>query len=339
MSILPRPDRLVLGDAAVPVPPHLAAVVEARGALLVWRIDRDEALPDALIHDSAAALQWLPEIYGAGIADALASGDTHAARPAAPGAAAERTRLLAHLAWCTAWWPAGLAVPRLPAELLAAETAVLTAELEYLLDAPDAPDRALDAARGALVATGAADGALAAALRNLLEDYGIEPDESAAAGAAQADWALAAGGAGAGGGLTAATGTAEVAWAGVPAQTVAADGLATWSLVQRDGATVLRVAVPATGPGARPVARFGPDGLVVPLSFDGLAYTGETAATPGLLRLRTADRTLRVHDPRMTAEAPDPEPAAERAAVLAFAGARLAHPWTSAERSAAGGRP
>ncbi|KXP14274.1 hypothetical protein [Tsukamurella pseudospumae] len=336
MNLIVRGDHLESTEATpAPVPPHLAAVVEARGALLVWRIDRDEPLPDALIHDHAAALEWLPEVYGPMVTEGALSAAARLVRPAA-SAAVGAVRRLAHLAWCGAWWPAGLALPALSSDLLAAETAFRTAELEYLLDDPDAVEYALDGARHAVRAAEEADGVLAARLRDLLEDNGIA---AVAVDARQEDWALAAGhgAAGAPPGITVASGATPVAWAGVPAQTVAADAPATWELVQHEGAQVLRIAVPAVGRGARLIARFGPEPVTVTAEYDGLAYRGETPAPPALLRLRAEERVLRVHDARMASAAPDPEPADERAAVLAFAATRLADPWTAAERVAGGG--
>lgn len=335
MNLFPRVDHLTLADSDSDLyPPHLTALLEARGALLRWRIDRDESLPDALIHDPSAALEWLPDVYGPNVVDAVLH------RVSTTGRAAETdtgraARLLAHLDWSAAWWPAGRNVPALSTELIAAEAAVLTSSVEHLLDDPDAVENALLAARHTLSAVTTLAPALAAAIRDLADDNGIELASVAIAESVRADWALAAGSAPGGSAIDVAAGSADVAWSGFPAQTVAADGAASWALVQRGGALTLRVTAPAVAPGAEPVARFGPDGLVVPLTYTGQAYTGEVPGTVELLRLRDAERTLRVHDPRMAGEAPTPEPAAERAAVLAFAAARLSDPWSLAERDAA----
>lgn len=345
--------------------PFVTALVEARGAHLSWGVTSGDRFPDAEISDALSAEAWLDQIYGPQIADAVRAG---AVRAGATGPIVlalpedtelvDTTRRLAHATWARAWWPAGTSVPALDLALLAAETAVLTNDLEHLLDDDEAVERALFDAEDALTALASVSGPLAAeaarmaeALTELADMYGVNLAQADVSALAHRDeWALAAGGRDFGqSGLEMARGTAQVRWADVPAQTIAADADAQWSLRQESGVTTLNVAVPVAPKSNRAVAtrsavvtaRFGPEsaGIDIELQHDGAAFAGTAEVPASVLFLPVSDRTLWVRDPLMALEPGAPESVDLRTRVRNLAVARLDLPIaTLAERTAGVGR-
>lgn len=326
------------------------ALIEARGALLSWDAVSDARFPDAEIHSPVEAAGWLPEIYGADIAAAVgAVAETTLPLP-------ENTELvdavhrLAALTWTRDWWPAGIRTPALDDVILSAELAVAAHGVEHLLDDEDAVERALLDAVDAPSALAAlpmrlhADAAtLRDALTDLAEDHGVALNPVVLIGAQE--WALAAGDrTRPESGIEIGHGIAPVRWADVPAQTVAADSDAKWSLRHAAGAPYLQVSVAAV---PRAVAsgsvdlwaRFGPTELDIdiPLHGDGVAFTGEVQVAASVALLSLDDRTLWVRD-RLLAPVPGPaETETDRDAVREFAVSRLGDPGAGlAERSAGG---
>ncbi|MGX1934290.1 hypothetical protein [Microbacterium resistens] len=349
------------GSVLPPAPPSATALVEGRGALLRWRID-GSATPTALVLHPGIAQEWLADVYGDEVAEAVRSvapADSPRTLPADEGPLRAELRRWAHLSWARSWWPAGLALPPLSAGLIDAERILLTAGLEHLLDDEDAVVRALADGRAALAALAAAPSpvsaesdALARTLVGLAEDYGVDLEAASAptpvvasagsAPRARDDWALAAGGATGAAGRAVASGTAAVPWAAVPAQTLHADADARWAILADAGTHTLRIEADAVAGGeAGPLrARFGPDprhspprGVEVVLRHDGERFAGEVPVSVETLILPVARRTLRIWDERMTPVPLDPEPAEVRDAVLRFAAARVADPWSLAERA------
>ncbi|THV21716.1 hypothetical protein [Glycomyces paridis] len=324
-------------------PPHpeRTALVEARGALLLWDVLDRSPHPAAEIHDLALAADWLWEVYGPyltyGFELGVTSFTTEEASPVLDAA-----RALAHLHWAEAWWPASheTGVPALAPGLLRAETAWRTSAVEHLLDDVEAVERALTGIDLAALTTlaghpilGAEARALAASVEGLAEDHGItlehEPQR------VQSDWALAAGGSESGD-LVLASGTDAVDWALMPQGLADAAAEATWTATMRAGTLTLAVTLPAA-PDARDLpltARIA--GLDLPLSLDGDTFTGDIEAPQGFMMLPAADRTLQVFAPGFALPAPsDPEAADRRAAILAFAAERLADPAASLTERAA----
>jgi hypothetical protein len=329
--------------------PYLTALVEAAGALLHWDATETVALPDADVDDLRAAADWLPEIYGQEVADAVVFG-ADATLPVGGGdpAVIDAVLRLGHLNWAQAWWPAGARISALDPALLAAESAVTAHIVEHLLDDDRAVERVLADAAEAPRAVAALPPAFAAETERLLttladlsEDHGVAlaPAEPAAV---REDWALAAGGVDSiSSGVEVASGRAAVRWSDVPAQTVDAGAEARWAIRQRAGAAVLRVEVPAVDSprAARSLtARFGPAelGVDVVLRRETTLFEGEAEVPASALFLPSSEQTLWVRDPVLSPEddgAPDPHDARER--VLSFAAARLLSPKaTLAERSA-----
>lgn len=372
---------VVSRDAPRPAEACETAVVEARGAMLTWTVtdptDGRRQMPDAAIFDVADASDWLPELYGAAAAEAIArvsaSGpgarelvllDDAATSNPATSQLGRDVLLLGHLAWASAWWPAGHTVPALSIELLRTEIALVTGRIDHLLDDDHATERALAAAhstRAALEAAGAhprlSDGArrLTAELTTLADTFGVElgadhapsgdtdsdigsaAAEHAPAASSRGDWALAAGGGSAmGDGLELARGSTPVRWADVPPQTIAADAETAWSLRQRGGSMLFAASVAAAPraafgrPDARPASlrsRFGAPGATVELelSFDGTGYAAAREVPPEVVLQTGVERRAQVWDARMAAEPGVLEDAAVRARVIAFAQQRLAH--------------
>ena len=335
--------------------PFRTAIVEARGGLLRWDPTDAVTVPDADVDDVDAAAVWLAEIYGPEVADAVSRG-TDATLPVGEGdpAVIDAVLRLGHLAWAGAWWPAGSRVPALDPALLAAETALTTHIVEHLLDDDQAVERALADAATAPAALAAVPSALAidadrmlSALSALAEDYGVVLDATPgrSISGAREEWALAAGGAHASrAGVEVASGSAPVRWTDVPAQTVAAESEARWTIRQHAGAAVLHVEVPAVDSphaGRSLVARFGPAelGTEVILERGSAMFHGEAEVPASALFLPAADRTLRVHDPLLSAEDDGaPEPLDQRERVLAFAASRLSSPDASLAERVAGAR-
>jgi hypothetical protein len=164
-------------------PPHSeqTALVEARGALLLWDALDRRAHPAAEIHDLDLAADWLWEIYGPEASNAILAGADRVAVEA-HSASLAAARQLAHLRWAEAWWPSSheAAVPALSIGMLRAEAAWHTAGVEHLLDDEEAVERALADVDLAAVAVlegdpllGPEARALAAGLAELAEDYGV----------------------------------------------------------------------------------------------------------------------------------------------------------------------
>jgi hypothetical protein len=328
--------------------PERAAIVEGRGALLLWDALDPRPHPAAEIHDPGLAADWLWDVYGREAADAVLDGaDAVTVDAASP--VLDAARALAHLRWAEAWWPSShaAAVPALSIGLLHTEAAWRTAALEHLLDDDEAVERALaDVDLDPLSALeddpllGAEARELAANLARLAEDYGVAL-RRAPLPASPEDFALAAGNRD-DDGLVLTRGSAPVDWSLVPQGLVDGAGEAEWALKQRDGAPVLAVAVPAApNPrGGALTARIGTADVELRLDPSSGTYTGETAAPQGFLMLRAEHRTLSVVAPGFsTGRAPtDPDAAARRAALIVFARERLAAPDAClAERAAARG--
>lgn len=329
-------------------PPHpeQTALVEARGALLLWDALDRRAHPAAEIHDLDLAADWLWEVYGPEASNAILAG---ADRVAAEGDSAvlAAARALAHLHWAEAWWPSSheAAVPALPLGLLRAEAAQRTAGIEHLLDDEEAIERALADVDPTEVAAFEADPvlgsevrALAAGIAELAEDCGVALRAEPARFAPQ-DWALAAGEQRPDD-LEVANGSAPVDWAFVPQGLVDASGEATWTLAHRSGVSMLTVAVPGA-PDARDTALVAAIGTAtIDLQRDEQTgmFTGEVETPQGFLMLPAADRVLRVHAPAFAtaSAATDPDAAARRTAIIEFARERLTAPdATLTERAAA----
>lgn len=322
------------------------AMIEARGALLSWDAVSAERFPDAEIHSPVEAAGWLAEIYGDDITQAVRTeADADFSLPE-DTELVDAARRLATLTWARDWWPAGSFTPALSTPLLAAEIAVAAHAVEHLLDDEDAVERAVRDATDAPAALAAVPAALRTdadalrdALAELAEDHAVELVPATTSSAAQ-DWALAAGGSGPlGAGTEIGHGTTPVRWGDVPAQTVAADGDAQWSLRHVGGVPHLQVWVAAVpGAAAELRARFGPEDLEidVPLQADGVAFTGDAPVAASVALLPLDQRVLWVRDPLL---APTPGPAEseiDRDAVREHAGRRLSDSEASIAERAAG---
>lgn len=348
LSILVEDDTAVITRAPAPasLPAFRTALVEARGALLRWDAASDARYPDAEIDDPIEASTWLAQVYGERIAAAVRAEDEISLLLPDDAELVEETHRLAWLTWARDWWPAGVYTPALSAPILAAETALAAHVLEHLLDDEDAVERALEDATDAPVALAAlhpafhADAAvLLDAIAALADDYGVEL--SPALPSAQAEeWALAAGSRSRDeDGIEIGHGTAPVRWADVPAQTVAADSDAHWSLRHVDGVAHLHVSVAAV-PGAHAElrARFGPEDLDidVPLSGDGTSFTGSAQVAASVALLPLEERTLWVRDPVLAALPGPAESEEDRDLVRERAVARLDLPDASLAERVAG---
>ncbi|GAA3893772.1 hypothetical protein GCM10022243_68290 [Saccharothrix violaceirubra] len=323
--------RIVRADHGITVgtpPPHpeRTALLEARGAVLTWDVLTGE--PSLVVHDPVAA-DWLWEVVGLDAADAILGAAAEV--DLVPGPLHERARTAAHLDWVGAWWPASptAGIAGVNPALLRAERAVAVNAVEHLLDDEDATGRALrgipplDTAGCRLSVDDLARQVLA-----LAEDYGVE---QAAAVPTRADFALAAGG-DPSTGVTVLSGVSETDWSTVPRGLLDATAPARWSVVREGGTSYLEVAVPSgPTPGPVPLARFGP--VEVPLERGALGwYTGRAAVAPTVLLLPPDRRVLSVSVPGYTAA---PEDSGRRAAIVAYARARMVLPSaTLTEREA-----
>lgn len=326
------------------------ALIEARGALLSWDAATDERFPDAEIHSPWEASGWLAEIYGDDIAAAVIAATVHSTDeqtlPLPEDAElVDAAHRLAWLTWATHWWPAGVYTPALSGPILAAEQVLATHAVAHLLDDDDAVERALRDAADApsalatIPAQFRADAAsLVDALAELADDHGVALNPAVLAD--PEDWALAAGTRTAPGhGIEIGHGTAPVRWADVPAQTVAADSDAQWSLRHVDGVPHLHISVAAV-PGATVElwARFGPAALDIdiPLSSDGAAFTGNAQVAASVALLPLDERTLWVRDPILAPTPAMTESEDDRDAVREYAVGRLDDPRASLAERAAG---
>jgi hypothetical protein len=309
---------ILVGDW--PPHPEQTALLETRGALLAWDVLSDNAVPAARVHNEAQAADWLWEIYGTAAAEILGGaaevtvtvdGDSHLR---------ETRRVLAQLGWVEAWWPASqtAGVPAVDQDLLLAERAVATSEVEHLLDDEDATERALSAA--------APVDAFAARLEELAEDYGVVLREAFAS--SQVDFALAAGGDRPGGdrsvGVTVLSGRHPVDWALVPSGVVDAAADAEWAVVRSQGSTYLEVAVPlVTRAQPNLAARFGQVDVQLDQADGFGRLTGRAPVPPTVLLLPPAQRVLTVYAPDFArpGQTADDSPA-RREAIIAYARSR-----------------
>lgn len=336
-----------LTDAAGAAPePFATALVEARGALLRWDVTGSARFPDAAISSPREAAGWLADVYGPEIAAAVAGGGTGTMPLSDDAELVDAARRLAHLGWAAAWWPAGVYTPALDPAVLAAEIVVATDAVSHLLDDEDALERTLADAGAALPALAlvpaplrAEADLLAERVHDLADDHGVElqPADTAIR---RDEWALAAGAEGASlVGIEIGHGSAPIRWADVPAQTVAADGEAEWSLRRVDGAVRLHLrvaAVPGADAGLR--ARFGPEelGIDLELAGDGAAFAASAEVPASLALLPLDDRTVWVRDERIAAVPGPPEDEDVRDRVREFAVGRLDDDSSSLAERAAG---
>jgi hypothetical protein len=318
---------ILVGDW--PPHPERTALLEARGALLAWDVLADDAVPAARVHDEAQAADWLWEIYGTAASEIL-GGATEATVPVdGDWRVRSASRVLAQLGWVEAWWPASqtAGIPAVDQDLLQAERAVATSEVEHLLDDEDATERALSAA--ALV------DAFAARLAELAENYGVVLREVVAP--SQVDFALAAG-TDRPAGVTVLSGTDPVDWALVPSGVVDAAADAEWAVVRSQGATYLEVAVPLVTR-ARPslAARFGQVDVRLDQTDGFGRLTGRAPVPPTVLLLPPAQRVLTVYAPDFAqpGQAEDGS-AARREAIIAYARSRAGLPTATVTERLAG---
>ncbi|GAB3595395.1 hypothetical protein [Microbacterium tumbae] len=336
-------------------PPFATALVEVRGGLLLWSVP-PQRFPDALVHSPVEAAAWLSEIYGDDVAAAVRGMPaTHGADagpdPIALPAGADlvdAVRGLALLVWARTWWPAGRRIPRLDPDVLAAEIVRASHAVDHLLDDEEATGRALADAIDAPAALAAlprslADEAetLARTVTELADDHGVALSDTVRLHGE--DWALAAGGAPAGAeGVEIGHGTGQVRWADVPAQTVAADAEARWSLQHSGGEMRLSVEADAVADapdaGTTLRARFGAEetGVDVLLTRSGALFSGSMPVPASLALLPLEQRTLWVRDPASAAFPGPAEPESIRRTVIDFAAARIADPGAGLAERAAG---
>jgi hypothetical protein len=327
MRIERNDTEILVGDW--PPHPEQTALLEARGALVAWDVLADDAVPAARVYDEAQAADWLWEIYGTAASEIL-SGAVEATVPA-DGDWQVRTagRALAQLGWVEAWWPASptAGIPAVDRDLLQAERAVATSEVEHLLDDEDATERALSAA--ALV------DAFAARLAELAENYGVVLREVVAP--SQVDFALAAGG-DRPAGVTVLSGTNPVDWALVPSGVVDAAADAEWTVVRSQGATYLEVAVPlVTRKQPSLVARFGQVDVQLDQTDGFGRLTGRAPVPPTVLLLPPSQRVLTVYAPDFAQPGQtDDDSTARREAIIAYARSRVGLPTATVTERLAG---
>ncbi|MEU5692853.1 hypothetical protein [Actinosynnema sp. NPDC020468] len=306
-----------------PAFPERTALLEADGALLAWDVLAGSPVPAVRVHDEARAADWLWEVYGAA-ADAVLAGEDVDVPEEGDRRVRDACRVAAHLSWARSWWPASASagVPALDPVLLHAERALAVAAVEHLLDDPDATARALAEVGPVAAATSDPEvDALVARLVEVAEDYGVVPDQVVPRRSA---FALAAGGS-AEAGLVVLSGQSSVDWNLVPQGVVDAAAPATWSVARRDGGTFLDVVVPAGPRGGVPLAaRFGDLDVVVDGVDDLGRLTGSAPAPATALLLPPDRRVLTVYAPGFAEPvAPEPDAAPRRAAVVAYALARV----------------
>jgi len=327
-----RASGLVVGDW--PARPEVTALLEGAGAVLAWDVLADDPVPAARIDDPARAAEWLWEIYGSAAEEILGGGTEVDVPAAGDWRVRAACRTVAQLDWAHAWWPASTTagVPALDPVVRQAERAVAVSTVEHLLDDQDAVSRAL----AEVVSFDTPDAELSERVAALAEDHGVVLSPVVPGRAA---YALAAG-AGSSAGTTVLTGSSIVDWTLVPAGVVDAAAAAEWSVVRRQGATVLEVAVaPGPAPGPRLAARF--DEIDVALDeIDGLGRLTGSAPVPATVLLLPPDRrVVTVYAPDFAAPtevtAPAPGAEASRAAIIAYARSRVgASTATVTERTA-----
>lgn len=225
----------VLGTPIGSAPP-LVEAVEARGALLEWELGAAETAPPAITLLDASEADWLYLLLGedahVAILDAISGGAAGVIEPAWDAELLVKLRKFAHGLWLRDWWPVSPpAFPALDLRSLDHELAELAEELELVLDDEALPDLARSLS---VPAASRADFALVAA------------------GAARADEEGAI-----------ASGTAAVAWQGVPRGAIdATEQPIRWSV---DAAPDPTVRIQASTPGEPRRA----EGLRVVVELDG----------------------------------------------------------------------
>ncbi|GAA3847698.1 hypothetical protein [Streptomyces sedi] len=300
-----------------PEHPEWTALVEAGGAVLTWDVPAGQRLPSAEVHHPRRAADWLWQVYGAA-ADALLAVPEGAERevelPPGGGPLAEPLARLARLGWLAAWWPAShvARVPALSGALLAAEAAVVAADVEAVLDDPEAVARLLGRAAPAVHALaalashrelGAEARELSERLAEVADDFGAELPAPVPLAADRGGWALAAGGEPAGG-VTAMSGGGPLDWRRLPPGVVDAAAELRWALVRREGRLLLDVAV-ARAPLAfaeragRATLRARADAVEFPLDAgeDGGEFGGAAEVPPSALLVPAPRRTVTVWAP------------------------------------------
>lgn len=284
-----------------------AALLEARGALLVWDVAAGGP-PSALVHHAPSAVAWLWEVFGADVTAAVLAAEAgeDASFACVPGPSADAARTAALAAWAAAWWPASVpgGIPPLDPRLVALERADALVAVEHLLEEADAATAALADALAVRLADAEPDtapaavrdeiGALVERVRDLAEDRGVLP---AAPEPVRSAYALAA--AGAVPPVPVASGSDPVDPASVPPGTADVVAEARWSVVRTErGENELHVRVdraPAHPADDRADARADVPleadlaGARVRLALDAAAYTG-TAAVPAAILLTPPER-------------------------------------------------
>ncbi|WP_280271764.1 hypothetical protein [Nocardia wallacei] len=192
-------------------------VLEVVGGHLSWGLLSGQRTPAAVLHDPAAAQDWLWAVYGEPVAVAVADGhvgETSSA-PALPELA-DSARRLGYALWAAHWWPASTidAIPVLDPRVLDQDLAHLSEACEMIVDGADA-----------LLAQNVSPVAVAQ------RDYALAAGPSTAAGPA---------------GLILATGITGWDWRRCPPGILdASESAVSWRLTRDSGVTTLGVAAVA----------------------------------------------------------------------------------------------
>lgn len=234
-------------------------VLEVVGGHLSWSLHSDEALPGAVLDDRVAAQDWLWAVYGETVAVAVADDhpQTLTAEPAQPDLITDLRRL-AYAHWVTRWWPASTidAIPALDHELLATELAELTERCEMVAGGADAQvpyggrarsDDHTSRLDSGTDLTGTADPSITRESGSARTASPTSPaSEPTRREGRRADYALAAGGAVATGGLIVARGTGGWDWRRCPPGILdASEQAVTWEVSRAAGVSTVRVSVVA----------------------------------------------------------------------------------------------
>ena len=317
-----------------------ALVLDVVGGHLSWSLLAGQPLPAAVLDDPDAAQDWLWAVYGEEAALTVADGQrrTLTAAPLRPDLTAALRRL-AYAHWATRWWPASTVdgIPALDPALLAADVDELTEACDLALDAaastpldlagfgvPD-PASAANSAGAEEPSRGRGEPSGAAGPTGHPASSGSGPESTRAD-----DYALAAGGPGAGGGgLVFARGSGECDWRRCPPGLLdAGGGAVSWQVLRTDGVSTVQVSVVAA-PGCprevpahlRPHARItaGTEVAEVALRRRGDAWVGAAPVGEFLGRELTVD----VFVPGVGPAGPQPDEAPARGLIRDFARQRL----------------
>ncbi|WP_309074140.1 hypothetical protein [Paenarthrobacter sp.] len=308
-------DGLVLGSPATR--PEFSAILEAAGAVLVWDVVTEEALPAAIVWDPVLATEWAWQIYGVEVTTALLAADS-SPFAAVPGAALESARVVARCRWARSWWPAShrAAVPALDTRLLDLQEAAELVELEHLLDDSYGVDDELQKGlRAAEYLENEVPPSLPGVVAELIErirssaddrGIGLDPIRAEASEGAQGEFALAAGAmravdVGTDSTRPIAAGSAPLDLSRVAPGTADAAAEARWSVHLIDGVTVIEVAVeraPRRGSESAPQP-LGADfaGVSLELVPNGASFSGRATVPSGILLTRPEERTLTIASP------------------------------------------